>query len=52
MKQLQKTLDQAFKVLSAIPVCGDKVELMAQARELLRMAYRQAGEEDKGEPNG
>lgn len=43
MNELQKVLDRAFKALSAIPVCGDSVELMAMARESLRTAYRLAG---------
>lgn len=48
MNQLQKILDKAFNTLSAIPVCGDQVELMAHARELLRTAYRQAGAKEDG----
>lgn len=47
MNNLQKALDQAFKALSAIPVCGDNVELMAIARESLRTAYRLAGREEE-----
>ena len=43
MNELQKVLDQAFKTLSVIPVCGDNVELMAAVKENLRTAYRLAG---------
>lgn len=47
MTKVQEYLDQAFKYISAIPVSGDHVEIMARARELLRMAY--AEEKDEGE---
>ncbi len=47
MNDLQKALDQAFRVLSAIPVSGDNVELMAMARESLRTAYHLAGGEEE-----
>lgn len=45
MNNLQETLDKAFQALSAIPVAGDSVELMASAKESLRAAYRLAGAE-------
>lgn len=47
MNDLQNALDQAFRALSAIPVSGDSVELMAMARESLRTAYRLAGGEEE-----
>lgn len=43
MTDLQKELDRAFRLLAAIPVAGDGVELMVSARECLRRAYRLAG---------
>ena len=43
MTKVQEYLDQAFKYISAIPVSGEQVEIMARARELLRMAYAEAG---------
>lgn len=43
MTKMQEYLDQAFKYISAIPVSGEQVEIMARARELLRMAYAEAG---------
>lgn len=46
MTDVQKEIDQAFKLLAAIPVAGDHVELMAAARECLRKAYRGAGKEE------
>lgn len=49
MTELQKELDIAFSCLSAIPVSGDHVEIMAAAREHLRKAFRLA---EKGEDNG
>lgn len=44
MKELQEKLNKAFNLLSAIPVNGDNVEIMAAARELLREAHKLAGE--------
>ena len=37
--ELRGSLDETFKIISAIPVTGDGVELMAAAREHLRRAY-------------
>ena len=45
MTKVQEYLDQAFKYISAIPVSGEQVEIMARARELLRMAYAEAGKD-------
>ena len=45
MKEIQKAVDLAYKLLSAIPVTGDGVEVMAAAREHLRAAFKLAGEE-------
>lgn len=44
MNELQEKLSKAYNLLSAIPVTGDHVEIMAAARELLRKAHKQAGE--------
>ena len=52
MTKLQEELGLAFKFISAIPVSGDGVELMAEAKELLRRAYKLAGPEKKEEQNG
>lgn len=51
MTDLQKELDRAFACLSAIPVSGDGVEIMAAAREHLRKAFKLA-EPEKEEANG
>ncbi len=51
MTDLQKELDRAFACLSAIPVSGDGVEIMAAAREHLRKAF-QLAEPVKEEDNG
>lgn len=48
MTDLQKELDQAFKLLAVIPVNGDNVEVMAGIREHLRTAYRLAEPEKVG----
>lgn len=46
MDALKKEIDEAYKLLSAILVAGENVELMAGAKEHLRKAYRLANEED------
>jgi len=45
MNEFQKELDAAFKILSAMPVIGDNVEMMATAKEHLRKAYKLAESE-------
>lgn len=50
MNELQNEIDQAFRLLTALPVSGDGVEIMAGAKEHLRKAYRLV--EEKGEKNG
>ena len=53
MTKVQEYLDQAFKYISAIPVSGEQVEIMARARELLRMAYAEGkGEGEEATDNG
>lgn len=52
MNDLQKELDQAYKLASALPVSGDGVELMAAVREHLRAAYRLAGKEEEERTDG
>ena len=47
MDELQKTINEAFSYISAIPVTGDSVELMAAAKDALRRAYKLS--EDKPE---
>lgn len=49
MTILHEELKQAYAFLSAIPVSGDHVEIMAAAREHLREAFKLA---EKGEDNG
>ena len=39
---LQKEIELAFQFVSAIPVSGDSVEIMASAREHLRKAFELA----------
>lgn len=47
MNEVQKTINEAFEYVQAIPVTGDSVELMAAAKDALRRAYALA--EDKPE---
>lgn len=47
MNNIQKELDQAFKLVSGIPVKGEAVELMFAAKEHLRKAFSLAA--DKAE---
>lgn len=51
MTDLQRKIDLAFACLSAIPVSGDGVEIMAAAREHLREAFKLA-QPEKEEDNG
>lgn len=52
MSEIQIELDQAWRLLSGIPVSGDGVELMAAARECLRQAYGLAEEPKEAEEHG
>lgn len=49
MTELQKEIDQAFKLASAIQVSGDAVDVMAAVRGHLRAAYGMAGEPEVSE---
>lgn len=44
MTDLKEKISKVYNLLSAIPVSGDHVEIMAAVRELLREAHKQAGE--------
>ena len=50
MTELQKEIDQAFKLVSAIQVSGDAVDVMAMVRGHLRAAYgsRRGGGGNRG----
>lgn len=59
MKQndLQKQINGAYQLLAAVPVSGDMVEVMAEARQRLRAAYHMAGKaetepQEEGPENG
>ncbi len=54
MNELQKELEAAWKLLAAIPVQGDAVDVMAAARGALRRAYQMAEalEKKESEDNG
>lgn len=43
MTDLQKEIDKAFKLVSAISVSGDVVDVMAAVRNHLRAAFDMAG---------
>ena len=47
MTELQKEIDQAFRLVSAIPVSGDGVDVMAAVREHLRTAHRMAARPER-----
>lgn len=51
MNHVQKLINAAFENLLRIPVSGDGVEKMAEAKALLSQAHREAGRypEEKGE---
>lgn len=52
MNEIQKKIQEAYRHLSAIPVSGDGVEVMAAARIRLRGAYELAATRQKEEKNG
>ena len=47
MKEILKELDSIFKTISAIPVSGDSVEIMAAAKNKLRRVYAEIREIDE-----
>ena len=47
MNDMRRELDEAYKLLAVIPVAGDHVEVMAEAREHLRRAYKLAATDQK-----
>lgn len=49
MTDIQKEINEAFKLTSAIPVSGDAVEIMAAARAHLRSAYNLAAAQEVDE---
>lgn len=44
MERIIKHLEQAYEMISRIPVSGDNVERMAHARQELCLAFREADE--------
>lgn len=52
MNEIQKELDQAYRLLATLPVRGDNVEIMASIRQQLRRAYALAESKDKGDEHG
>lgn len=52
---VQQELDQAYRLLSTLPVSGDAVEVVASVRMRLRKAYELAAakeKEDKEDKHG
>lgn len=49
MIEVKKQLEEAFQILSTIPVSGDHVEGMAAAKAKLRAAYLLVEHENKEE---
>lgn len=52
MNETMKKLDEAFKLLSSIPVSGDAVDIMAAARNKLRQVYADLNAHNEEEKNG
>lgn len=46
MEELKKEMNAAYKLMDVIPVRGDMIEVMAEARRHLRAAYNLAEEND------
>ena len=54
MNEVKKQIDEAFKLISCIPVSGENVEIMAAAKAKLRTVYaelskRHADEQEDAE---
>ncbi len=47
MEELKKEMNAAYKLMDAIPVRGDLIEVMAEARRHLRTAYKIAENMEK-----
>lgn len=52
MNEIQKKIQEVYRHLSALPVSGDGVEVMAAARILLREAFKLAAAGQEEEKNG
>lgn len=52
MKEVMKELDNAYKLLAAIPVSGDYVDVMAEARVKLRAVYHWMVEQEEEQHGG
>ena len=48
MQEMIKELNKAFMVLSTIPVVGDNVDAMAEAKNILRQVVRELKEMETG----
>lgn len=42
MTDIQKAINDAYAMISYVPVSGDYVDVMSDAREKLRIAYKMA----------
>lgn len=51
MNDIQKELNDAYRMLSIIQVSGEAVDVMAAVRSKLKAAYKLA-DDNKGEENG
>lgn len=52
MNEVKKQLEEAFQILSAIPVSGENVEIMAAAKAKLRAAYAELNKQEDTENGG
>ena len=49
MTEVQREIDEVYKLVSVVQVSGDAVDIMASAREHLRRAYAMTKEPDTEE---
>ena len=52
MNEVKKQIDEAFKLISCIPVSGENVEIMASAKAKLRAAYAELSKQEGTENGG
>ena len=49
MNEVKKQIDEAFKLISCIPVSGENVEIMAAAKAKLRTVYAELSKRPEDE---
>ena len=51
MKELAEQLDYAYRLMSSVPVTGDAIDMIAEARARIRNVYNELKKLDEAEVN-